>query len=391
MRNSLRIVKKELDKIFKFPRMIFTTLLLPGLIIFMMYAFIGNSIQSETDKAENRSNVIHVINAPDSLEFAYDLSDDLKVEFVNVDINTVNELKDKLFNEEVELIVIYENGFEEKVRNHEFPKVEILYNSLSTNSRNASYKFNIILETQKNNLYSELGINPNIFETTRDTIENAEKGATQFLAMLLPILVMSFIFASAMSVGSDAIAGEKERGTLPTMLMMPIKRREIIVGKIISTTLLTVFSAMSSFIGIIASLPFSKPMFGIEGGINYGFLEYFGLAVVLILISAFASSILLITSTLAKTTKEAATMSLPFYIVAMLIPVITMSSTSGKPSLGLYFIPIYNTILVLKEILTFSFNPINFLLTITSSVIYISFIIYILINMFKSEKILYSK
>ncbi|MFA7435267.1 MAG: hypothetical protein WC006_02755, partial [Bacilli bacterium] len=65
--------------------------------------------------------------------------------------------------------------------------------------------------------------------------------------------------------------------------------------------------------------------------------------------------------------------------------------TGGSSSKIVYLIPVYNTILGLKDILSFNFDIINFLIILGSSVLYISIIVFVLVRMFKSEKVLYSK
>ena len=107
-----------------------------------------------------------------------------------------------------------------------------------------------------------------------EEITPEEKVVGTMLAMVLPVLILSFIFSSAIGLSSDAIAGEKERGTLPKLLVLPIPRNQIIIGKIISTTLLTILSACSSFIGVVAALPFIKNLLEVPGGISYGAVDF---------------------------------------------------------------------------------------------------------------------
>jgi sodium transport system permease protein len=69
------------------------------------------------------------------------------------------------------------------------------------------------------------------------------------------MLIIMFLFSGAMSIGPDSIAGEKERGTIATLLVTPVKRSEIAIGKVMSLSIISLFSATSSFIGIMLSLP----------------------------------------------------------------------------------------------------------------------------------------
>lgn len=80
------------------------------------------------------------------------------------------------------------------------------------------------------------------------------------------MLMLIFLYSGCMSIAPDSIAGEKERGTLATMLVTPMKRGNLAVGKILSLGTLALLSGLSSFIGTITSLP--KMMGGAMDGMN---------------------------------------------------------------------------------------------------------------------------
>lgn len=390
MKNIFKIVKKEFDKIFKFPRMLFTTLIMPGLIIFLVYAAIGTSMDSMVAKAEEEKSIVYIINAPDSLDFINELNDDLMVDLRYTNIEGLEELKEQVLDGFVGAILVYDEDFDNMIANDPLPVIEVIYESSAPDSYIAMGRAMAIIYAHQAILYEELGINPYIFATKEIKVDE-EKGGAFILAMILPLLLMSFVLSSALGIGTDAVAGEKERGTLPTLLMLPIKRNEIIFGKLFSTSFLTILSAMSSFIGIAASLPFAKSAFAVEGTLGYGFTELSSIVLLLLLIALISSSLFLIISTIAKNIKEATTMSMPIYIVTLMIPIFSMFSTGTTSSTTSYFIPMYNIIVVLKEILSYKFSLINLLYVTGSSLVYVAIFILILTRLFKSERILYSK
>jgi len=65
----------------------------------------------------------------------------------------------------------------------------------------------------------------------------------KIIASLLPMLMIMFLFSGAMSIGPESIAGEKERGTIATLLVTPVKRKEIAIGKILALSVLSLISA----------------------------------------------------------------------------------------------------------------------------------------------------
>ncbi|MGD9604859.1 MAG: ABC transporter permease [Bacilli bacterium] len=391
MSDVFKIFKKEMDKIFRFPRMIFTSLLLPGFMIFIIYAFIGQGMQAELDRTEEYIGQITIINVPDSLDFAFNNASTFKLVFEEKPESELNSLIELVKAGTIDVLVVYPSNFDQDVNNSLDPEIAIYYDSSKTNSGVSYSKMQAIISIQRNNFLESLSIDPNIFAVTDHVVVEDSKMAAKILSMILPMLIISFIFAGALSIGSDAIAGEKERGTLATLLMAPISRTKVIIGKILSTAVLTIFSAISSFVGIIASLPFAKAMFAIEGSLSYSIWDYLGILLILIVLSMLASSVLLISSTIAKTVKEATMFAMPIYLASIMLPVLTMFSETISDKFWHYLIPIYNCTIGLKALLSMEISLVNYSLIIGSSIVFIGLTIFLLIKLFKSEKVLFSK
>lgn len=389
MKNVQRIIKKEMDKIFKFPRIIFSTIILPGLLIFGIYAFMGMSMNKEVDKQiEYRSN-IYFINSPAAFD-----------EFVNASQAKINvtksqeplaDLLDKVKAGDIDAVVVFSDNFESKYFTDE-ALVTIYSNLGKSNSTQADSIMQQLINAYQQVELKKQNIDTNIFAiASNNTITDNEKNTGQVLAMLLPMFIMTFVFAGALAIGADAIAGEKERGTLATLLMAPIKRNEIIIGKIISTAIISILSAMSSFVGVIASFPFSKNIFQIDTNISYSFTHYAQIFIILLVLGLLSSSLILIASTFAKSTKEATSYAMPLYILAILASTISMFNNELPKEVLVYFIPIYNMTLGLKGIFTFDLTGIQFLYIIGSNIIVIVLTIFLLIRMFKSEKVMFNR
>lgn len=388
MKNVQRIIKKEMDKIFKFPRILFSTIILPGLLIFGIYAFMGMSIKSEVDKTVDYKSNIYFVNSPQSFDdFVNNYS---KVLNVTEDDRKLDDLLVDVKAGGIDAVVYFSTNFE----NQYFDDATItLYSNVGlSNSNTAEALMKEIISQYKQKELEKEEINTNIFSlVSENNITDEDKNSGQILAMLLPMFIMTFVFAGALSIGADAIAGEKERGTLATLLMAPIKRNDIIIGKIISTALIAILSAVSSFIGIMASLPFSKELFPIGSNLNYNIVHYLQILVILIVLGLLASGLILIASTFGKSTKEATSYAMPLYIVAILASTISMFNTELPDNIALYFVPIYNITLALKGIFTFELDMVHYLFVLGSNIIYIAAIIFLLMKMFKSEQVLFNK
>lgn len=389
MKEISQIIKKELDKIFKFPRVIFSTLILPGLLIFGIYSFMGTSLKGEIDRTTVYKPLIIMENAPDSF---LDIFDSFQEQFIIVDSEEITETvyKEMLVKSELDLVIKFSTNFEDSFFTGQ-SKVELLANNANSNSYSAYMAFTEILNVYKEAEFEKLDINTDIFVVDLDdTFTDEKKNVGMVLAMLMPMLIITFVFAGTLSIGADAIAGEKERGTLATLLMAPIKRNSIIIGKIISTAIISITSAASSFIGVLASMPFAKDLFMIDASITYSITDYIILFAVLMVLGTLSSCLILLASTFAKSTKEATSYAMPIYIIAILIPTFSMFS-NGKSESILYTIPIYNISLILKDIFSFDINVTNFIITISSTVAFTAILIFGLLKMFKNEKILFSK
>ena len=194
-------------------------------------------------------------------------------------------------------------------------------------------------------------------------------------------------------ISTESIAGEKERGTIATLLVTPTKRSHIAIGKIIALSIAALVSATCSFVGVILSLP--KLMSATDGtGITldmYNFSTYLSIFGVILVTVILFTTLLSIVSTLAKTLKEASQWSSVLMVFIMMFGVTSlmgMGQIQTNPLL--YLIPVYNSVQCMSAIFAMSFNGLNFVITILANIIYISIGVYVLAKMFNSEKIMSS-
>jgi sodium transport system permease protein len=196
-----------------------------------------------------------------------------------------------------------------------------------------------------------------------------------------------------MAIAPSAIAGEKERGTFATLLVTPMKRSELALGKIVSLSSIALLSGLSSFVGIALSLPkmISASSEEINIPFNYTTNDYVALLLVIlasVLIMASAVSLL---SALAKDVKNAGTMITPFMLVVMLAGLLPMFQTSTPDNLVVYLIPFYNSIEVMTDVFAHSLRWTPVLITLVSDIAYTGIAVFGLTRMFNSEKIMFSR
>ena len=208
--------------------------------------------------------------------------------------------------------------------------------------------------------------------------------------MMMPMLLVMLLFSGCMAVAPESIAGEKERGTIATLLITPTKRSHIAIGKIFALSLMALISGASSTIGIVLSLP--KLMGGtmeLDGSV-YGVTDYAMVALVILSTVLLLITLISIISAYAKTIKEASTYVTPLMILSMLIGLSGMMGGAVTNPL-LYLIPIFNSVQSMIGIFSFEGDLVNVLITVGANIAVTVVGVFVLTRMFNSEKIMFNK
>jgi len=398
MKNILTVFRKEFYRVISDRRLLFTAVLLPGLAIYLIYSLMGNIIGGQMEEVETHEMVVYTENM--SEDFQTFLADqDLNVRYEDGEGLSKGEREAMLLEGDMDLFLSFPEDFDEKLADYQgqtaLPDVGMYYNPSKQFSSNTYYQFQSQLSVFQQAIgVDRHGLDYYVFSINQSgedyEIFDEQKATGQGIAALLPMLIVMFLFSGAMSIGPDSIAGEKERGTIATLLVTPVKRSDIAIGKVMSLSLVSLMSATSSFIGIMFSLPNLMQGENIDLSI-YGVFEFFMLFTILLATVLVIVGLISIVSAYAKTIKEASMLILPFYFGAVILGVSSMFSDDTQANVLFYVIPLYNTIQMLIGILTFEINTVAYLVTIISSLVYVSIFVYILNRMFQSENIMFSK
>lgn len=395
------IFKKEWDRVIKDKRLVLTVMILPGLMIFLIYTFMGGALDQFT--AEEPGTVA-ILNPTAGFETLYstiaygedDNGDPIilfeeKAEIVTIGAAEMASYREKVDAGEWDLIIEFPAGLETSLSEDYHGTVSVYYNQNETQSSGVASRFIEYLTAYQEALSFAVHGDTSIFlvEPLGPELDQ-NRMIGELMAMLLPMLVVMFLFSGAMSIGPESIAGEKERGTMATLLITPVKRSQIALGKVMSLSVLSLISALSSFIGIISSLP---KMIGLENvEIPYGLGEY-ALILVLLFSTVFVIvGIIAVVSAYAKNLKEAGTLIMPFYMVTIFVGITSMFGDGAISGWWFYLIPIYNTVQSLTAILVFDpLSSLYVLLTVLSNLFVTALLVWVLDRMFKSERIMFAK
>ena len=189
-----------------------------------------------------------------------------------------------------------------------------------------------------------------------------ESKALQLLSILLPVFLVLFAASSSISSVIDLSAGEKERGTIETLLCCDISHWSILIGKTIAAAVIGYSSVVSLFLGLLVG---SELFPGITGGVSLRAVV--GMANVGWMLLAALGAVLLFSSAgiaiglYAKSVKEGTILTLP---VIILSSALSSGFIGGDPFLiktYFYFIPILNLSSIIRS-LVFSYRNVGVLL-----------------------------
>ncbi|MCI9563251.1 MAG: ABC transporter permease [Oscillospiraceae bacterium] len=387
----LTIMKKELARFFGDKRTV-AGVLLPGVMIYVLYSFMGTAMGSVFGVEEDYVPSIQAVRLPQSIAA---LADSAGMALTEGEEAGLPAAMDQVAGQELDLLVVFPEDFDQAVADYSVasgepaPHVEIYYSSVSTASQSAYMAFTGLLNSYESLLANKFDVNAG--EGVYD-LATAEESTGALFAMLMPMLLMMFLYSGCSAVAPESIAGEKERGTIATMLVTPIRRSDIAVGKILALAVITVLSGASSALGTILSLP--NLMGGAAGEMDaniYGVRDYLFLAAVILSTVLLLVTLVALLSAFAKTVKEAQTYAVPLMILVMVLGITGMFGGGASQNLAVYAIPLYNSVQCIVGI--FSFSLLGQAVALTAAVNGAATLlgVFVLTRMFNSEGIIFGK
>ena len=382
MKNNLwNILKKELRELFRDKKSLAMMLIIP---IFIPLLVIGMSALFESQVSKDVSEY-------NKIGFSYEMTEAEKsiAEEMDIEIITGNEeeLKEKYDNGEINLYITKQDS------------KYIINTDGSDNSTFASNLMETYFNTYKQYLQQsylqENNINPNEvlnIITVEENVLEQDNYFADYIKNYAFLFIMMAITVSATYPATDTTAGERERGTLETLLTFPIKSRDIIVGKFLGVTVSSIITGLISLALAIISLMITKNMFSIYDGIDimYSPITILFAVIVIIAYSFFISGLCIAIASTSKTFKEAQSALTPLTFISFFPGMIAfMMGITTTPILSI--VPFLNFTLIFTDINNGTINLLNIGLMAISTIIYISLVFAHIIKQYKSEKVLFTK
>ncbi|MFL2487865.1 MAG: ABC transporter permease [Gammaproteobacteria bacterium] len=391
---------KEIKHLFRDTKTIVQTVILPTFItpalLGAIFWYVGSIANEETKKTYDisaystiESNLITQLADSDRLNI-------LSEESIDDVITSVTE-----GNTEIGLVL--DESFSENLATNNSAKITIYSKNIDTFSQAKSLVTNIIddfEDTERNerllalNLTNEY-VNPIIIDEEDLTTE--EESAGSIFGAILALFFVMYVMSGSTYPAVDLGAGEKERGTMETLISTNISSVDIIIGKMLSVTTSAVLTATFSMLGF--AIPMIVIFLFYADSVNeYLFsllsallnpVAFLAVFILIIPLSVFMGAFLLAISVYAKTPKEAGLLLgnvLIIFIVPCYIPLI-------NPGLELDFvgalIPCYNLALLTNNLIAGTVDWFLYTVSFVSTIVYCCIAIYVTYIMFDDENVIF--
>lgn len=396
------IMGKELTRVFKDKKLIFSMFILPVVVMVGMFMLIFALVSNMSSNIEKHKSTVYVQNAPDRFAEILGAGEDMSVTYINASEDT-DFIKENIKNGVTDLLVVFPEDFVKLLADEKaaLPQVKTFYNPSEDNSTEARQRVIGYLEGYRQSLIADkFGSAEAVLIFTVDSdnedsqVYDNDKATGKMLGMFLPYFITMMIFAGAMSLGVDAIAGEKERGTLASLLLTPVSRMEIVMGKMAALGLLSIMSALVYILGMLIAIPLGMGQMGGSAmmsdlSISFTPVQIAQLIVLILGIVLMYVALIGLVSVIAKSIKEAQTYIMPIYMIVIVAGMVSMY-TSDTSSFTSYIIPLINSSVAFKGIFTREITVPQFAAAavVTYAVAFV--LIALTAKAFKSEKIMFN-
>lgn len=391
------LYKKEMLDILRDKKTILVMILIPLIVyplLFVGAMSVVSMIASNQEEATYRVAFYQVDEEAAICEVMEQEKEERQYLFQVVD---VEQWEDALNNGTIDVCVTQENKGGKVV-------YHIQYLSSMSASSTAAGRMMTVLEEYRERLRKDAIMEQGLdvetvlypIHATEVDLSTDEESFGNLIGSILPFLMVVSILMGALYPAIDATAGEKERGTLETLLTLPVSNLQLIISKFLAVSTVASVSAFLNFIsvGIIGVFLYQSLSLGGFSHMEVDLISFLpALLLMLLCVIVFAmlmSALCLCICIFAKSFKEAQNYSTPLLIVVMLvsyigvIPNISLDSTYAV-------IPIVNVVLLVKNIFTFQYHFANLFLVLIINVVYSFLAVLLLSKIYNSESILFGE
>lgn len=358
MNRTVIVFWKELREVLRDRRMLFSTVISPLLITPLLLWGIGVAVQQRQESAQKQVLPIAVVAPAGGRELISAME---RESFVVRRVEGRPQAEALLRNRQVKAAVLLDEQFDQKVRNEGTAQMVVLFDPLNDTSRDAVTRLKALTDAlnaqwlQQRLARRFMGaefVQPIAVRTQALQTENPV--GNLILSIFLPYVIVLSAFFGAVSPAFDLVAGEKERGTIETLLATPASRRQIVWGKFLTVAVVCLIAAIFAMLGMLVAfaLPTSSRVFMEQASRFSISAQAVGtLLITLLPLAVFYSATLIIISTFARNQKEAQTYLIPLSSLVVL-PAVASMFVRTESAIWLSVVPVLNSAIIIKQVLT---------------------------------------
>ena len=410
-KTTLTLYKKEIMDLLRDKKTILIMILMPVFLyptMMVVSLLILQGVVKETQQREYKVAMVAETKQQRELadrvfDILSDEEDKFEYNFKKIDYVNTEKAKIDLEKKKVDLVVVASPAETEL---SDEPVFSLQFYNLSSNNwssgayNNAMDVIKAYSDRLRNDALkdifgdSESIINP--IQTKVESVSTSEQNTGTLIGMVLPFILIISILTGAIYPAIDATAGERERGTLETIMTLPVRKSEIMISKFFSVSTIAVFSAILNLSSMFFVFLYMVHTMSIQGT---GFKDFdlhlfipaiLSLFICLPVFAMFASAVSLCVCIFAKSFKEANNISSPILIIFMfaamasIIPTVELTKTTA-------LIPVTNVALLIKSAFSLDYDYNLMAIVLLSNIIYCVLMVILMSSLFSSEDVLFGE
>ncbi len=389
---------KEIIDALRDRRTIISSIVIPIVLFPLLTIGFGTVAAKSVKKISQEIPTVMLLGTNNAPELAARLSTNQAFTLVAPGTNYVAKINDKKLRAALEIPA----GFETAIQAGEVhpPEVKIYHYASEMRSDFAvralqkalqEYREEIVSQRLKAKGMSSEVLKP--FQTTQQNVASAKKVGGNLLGGLVPYMLILLCLVGAMNPAMDITAGEKERGTIETILASPISRMELVFGKFLMVLTMSLGTTVISLLsyGLTFSLPFLALREVTKSGpisLDLSVASVLSLFMLVLPLAIMFSALLLAVSVFAKSYKEAQSYVSPL-MALVIFPAVAVMMPGVELNAGLAAVPILNVSLVCKEVLSGTYHWGLIGIVFASSCAYAALALAMATHLFKKESVLF--
>lgn len=378
---------------------IIPTVVMPGLVLGSI------AVASKAERSARRDvHAVTIIGGEDSPAIVAELKQNQNLRFLPY----TEDWKEKISNKDLRAAVEVPPGFEAGLKAGAAPEVKVYNFSGEARSRYASDELHQYFDQlRQKTVASQLAarglpatlIKP--FELRKQNVAAPEKVGGAIFGGMIPYVIILLCFTGAMYPALDLTAGEKERGTMETLLCSPVSRTTLVLGKFLmvltgslsAVTMSVVSMTLSSIVGgLVMSGGGAKAAAQVasRGGPAFTIdpVGVLGVVALVVPLAVLFAAVVFTVSLFAKSYKEGQSYVTPLIFI-VIVPAMAAMFPGVDLNAKLALVPLLNVSLAAKEMLSGVWNWPQLALIFGSTAVYAAVALSLAVRMFKRESVMF--